>query len=587
MASARRLAIGSTLPASPRTTACGSVPAIAGQNDDWYRDAVIYEVPVRGFADSDGDGVGDFPGLTSKLGYLEDLGITAIWLLPFYPSDRRDDGYDVRDYTAVDPDYGSMEDFRAFLAEAHRRGIRVITELVLNHTSVRHPWFRRARRASVGTSERAFYVWSDAADRYARARVIFSDFERSNWAWDPVAGAYYWHRFYRHQPDLNFDNPSVRREIFRVVDFWLREGVDGLRLDAVPYLFEREHTTCENLPATHAFLRELRAHVDARFPGRVLLAEANQRPEDAAAYFARGDQVHMAFHFPLMPRLFLAVAAGERAPIVEVLARTPAIPAGCQWALFLRNHDELSLEMVGDGEREAMYRAFVPDRRARLNLGIRRRLAPLLENRRSAIELMKALLFSLAGTPVVYYGDEIGMGDDVALPDRHGIRTAMQWNDGPAAGFSSSARLRMPVITDEVYGSRAVNVAAQRRDPGSLWHAVRRMIEVRTTTTAFARGSLEVIDAGNRRVLAFLREHGSNRILVLANFAASPQIATVDLRRFSGAVPRALLGRIRVPPVDGVPSVAELGAHEVAWLTLEPVRPARTVNGPSVLEGAR
>ena len=521
-------------------------------------------MPVRAFVDSDGDGIGDFPGLTSRLGYLQDLGVTAVWLLPFYPSDRRDDGYDVRDYTAVDPDYGTMDDFRRFLAEAHRRGIRVITELVLNHTSDRHPWFDRARRAPAGSPERDFYVWSDAPDRYAGARVIFSDFESSNWAWDPVARSHYWHRFYRHQPDLNFDNPVVRREIFRVVDFWLAEGVDGLRLDAVPYLFERDGTSCENLPETHAFIRELRAHVDARFPGRVLLAEANQRPEDAAAYFGRGDQVHMAFHFPLMPRLFQALAAEDWGPIAEVLEHTPAIPPQCQWALFLRNHDELSLEMVGDLERRAMYEAYAPDLRARLNLGIRRRLAPLLGNRRPAIELMTALLLSLGGTPVLYYGDEIGMGDDLSLPDRHGIRTPMQW-DGPGG----------------------VNVAAQRRDRGSLWRTVRRLIGVRKGWPAFGRGSLEILDAGNPSVLAFLREHGDERNVVLVNLSARPQVARVDLTRFSGAVPRAVVGRLRVPPVDGVPSRAELRPYGVAWLALERLG-VGAVRGPgTIVEASR
>jgi maltose alpha-D-glucosyltransferase / alpha-amylase len=521
-------------------------------------------VPVRAFADSDGDGVGDFPGLTSRLGYLQDLGVTAVWLLPFHPSDRRDDGYDVRDYTAVDPDYGTMEDFRRFVGEARRRGMRVITELVLNHTSDRHPWFERARRAPAGSQERDFYVWSDAPHRYAGVRVIFSDFESSNWAWDPVARSHYWHRFYRHQPDLNFDNPLVRREVFRVVDFWLAEGVDGLRLDAVPYLFERDGTSCENLPETHAFIRELRAHVDARFPGRVLLAEANQRPEDAAEYFGRGDQVHMAFHFPLMPRLFLALAAEDRLPIAEVLEHTPAIPPHCQWALFLRNHDELSLEMVGDLERRAMYETYAQDVRARLNVGIRRRLAPLLGNRRPVIELMTALLLSLGGTPVLYYGDEIGMGDDLSLPDRHGIRTPMQWEDPHLA-----------------------NVAAQGPAWGSLWQTVRRLIQVRKAWASFGRGSVEILDAANPRVLACLREHGDERIVVLANLSASPQAARVDLTRFSGAVPRTLIGRPRVPPVDGLPSLVELGPHGVAWLALDRSGLGAVRPGGAVLEATR
>jgi maltose alpha-D-glucosyltransferase / alpha-amylase len=532
-----------------------------GAIDDWYRDAVIYELPVRSFADSNGDGVGDFRGLTGKLDYLQDLGVTAIWLLPFYPSDLRDDGYDIGDYTGIHPSYGTMDDFRVFLQEAHRRGLRVITELVLNHTSDRHPWFERARRASRGSVERGFYVWSDAADRYGGARVIFTDFESSNWAWDPVAGAYYWHRFYRHQPDLNFDNPVVRREILAVVDSWLDQGVDGLRLDAVPYLFERDGTSCENLPETHAFLRDLRAHVDARFPGRMLLAEANQRPEDAAAYFGCGDQVHMAFHFPLMPRMFMAVAAEDRGPIVDALDHTPPIPEPCQWALFLRNHDELSLEMVSDEDREAMYRAYAPDPRSRLNLGIRRRLAPLMGHHRSLIELMNGLLFSLAGTPVVYYGDEIGMGDDPTLPDRDGIRTPMRWS----------------------------YVEAQRRDPGSLWHWMQRLIQLRKRTVAFSRGTLEVVDARNPRVLAFLREHGDEGVLVIANLSAARQEAALDLARFHDCLPQPLLGQTTLPRVDGTPYRLTLDPHAFAWLRLESAAalPTHAADGARSLEVAR
>ena len=503
---------------------------------------------MRAFVDSNGDGVGDFPGLIAGLDYLQDLGVTAVWLLPFSPSGLRDDGYDVRDYTAVDPSYGTMEDFRRFLREAHRRDIRVIVELVLNHTSDRHPWFRRARSAPPDSPERAFYVWSVDPTTYGDARVIFSDFETSNWRWDPVAGAHHWHRFYGHQPDLNYDNPLVRREILRVVDFWLEQGVDGVRLDAVPYLFERHDTPCESLPETHTFLRELRGHVESRFPGRLLLAEANQRPEDAAAYFGSGDEVHMAFHFPLMPRMFLAVATEDRGPVVRALEHTPAIPPGCQWALFLRNHDELSLEMVTEDEREAMYRAYATDRRARLNLGIRRRLAPLLGHRRGLIELMNSLLFSLAGTPVVYYGDEIGMGDDLSLPDRYGLRTPMRWTSRPG-GWAG--------------------VDAQRADPGSLWHWMRRLIEVRRGVEAFSRGSLEVLDAGTPQVLAFLREHRGQRLLVAANLSGSRQAVEVDLRRFSGVVPRAVLGRVEVPPVDGIPTRFELGPYGFAWLALE------------------
>ena len=545
-------------------------------------------MPVRAFADSDGDGVGDFRGLSRNLDYLQELGVTALWLLPFYPSHLRDDGYDVSDYLGIHPTCGTIDDFRSFLHGAHSRGMRVITELVLNHTSDRHPWFQRARRALRGSAEREFYVWSDAGDRYSGTRIILSDFESSNWAWDPVAGAHYWHRFYAHQPDLNLDNARVRQEIVAVVDAWLDEGVDGLRLDAVPYLFERDGSSCENLPETHAFLRELRAHVDARFPGRMLLAEANQRPEDAAAYFGSGDQVHMAFHFPLMPRMFLAVAAEDRGPVVDTLAHTPPIPEPCQWALFLRNHDELSLEMVSDEERRAMYAAYAIDPRARLNLGIRRRLAPLMGNRRSLIELMNGLLFSLAGTPVIYYGDEIGMGDDLTLADRDGIRTPMQWTGGRNAGFSSapSNRLCRPIVADDPYGPSSVNVEDQRGDPSSLWHWMRKMIEIRKQTVAFSRGSLEVVDAGNPRVLAFLREHQEERVLVVANLSGSRQEAALDLPRFHGSIPRPLLGRTTLPPVDGIPYRLNLEGHAFAWLRLEAAGPSVSIR-VSTLEAAR
>lgn len=405
---------------------------------DWYKDAIIYEVHVRAFRDSNGDGTGDFRGLTEKLDYLQDLGITAIWLLPFYPSPRRDDGYDIADYNSVHPAYGTTRDFRRFLREAHRRDLKVITELVVNHTSDQHPWFQRARRAEPGSVERDFYVWSDTPDRYPEARIIFSDTETSNWAWDPIARAYYWHRFFSHQPDLNYDNPAVRKAIYQVLDYWLDMGVDGLRLDAVPYLFERDGTMCENLPETHAELKAMRAHIDGRYEGRMLLAEANQWPEDAAAYFGDDDEVHMAYHFPLMPRLFMAIRMENRFPIIDILEQTPSIPSGSQWALFLRNHDELTLEMVTDEERDYMYRTFAENRQARLNLGIRHRLAPLLGNSRRQTELMNALLLSLPGTPVIYYGDEIGMGDNIYLGDRDGVRTPMQWSNDRNAGFSET-----------------------------------------------------------------------------------------------------------------------------------------------------
>ena len=438
----------------------------------WYKDAIIYEVHVRAFFDSVGGGHGDFRGLVQKLDYLQDLGITAIWLLPFYPSPLRDDGYDIADYTSIHPEYGKLDDFKAFLDAAHERGLRVITELVLNHTSDQHPWFQRARRAPAGSPEREFYVWSDSTEKYQDARVIFQDFEPSNWSWDPVANAYYWHRFYAHQPDLNFDNPAVWEAIFPVVDFWFGLDVDGLRLDAVPYLYEREGTNCENLAETHQFLKALREHVDARYPGRMLLAEANQWPEDAVPYFGAGDECHMAFHFPLMPRLFMALHQEDRFPIQDIMAQTPAIPENCQWCLFLRNHDELTLEMVTDEERDYMYRAYTRDRHARINLGIRHRLAPLLRNDRRRIELMFALLFSLPGTPVIYYGDEIGMGDNIYLGDRNGVRTPMQWSADRNAGFSRAnpQKLYLPVVIDPEYHFETVNVEA--RASQSIFFAV-------------------------------------------------------------------------------------------------------------------
>ncbi|MGH9790604.1 MAG: maltose alpha-D-glucosyltransferase, partial [Candidatus Acidiferrales bacterium] len=426
----------------------------SAQDPLWYKDAIIYQLHVRAFADSNGDGIGDFRGLAGKLEYLRDLGITAIWLLPFYPSPLRDDGYDIADYTNVHPDYGTLTDFRQFLREAHELGLRVITELVVNHTSDQHAWFQRARHAPAGSALRNFYVWSDITDRYRDARIIFKDFEASNWTWDPVAQGHYWHRFYSHQPDLNFDNPEVHKALLRITDFWLEIGVDGMRLDAVPYLYECEGTNCENLPETHAFLKKLRKHVDENFADRMLLAEANQWPEDAVAYFGAADECHMAFHFPLMPRMFMANRMEDRYPIVDILEQTPSIPESCQWALFLRNHDELTLEMVTDEERDYMYRVYASDPRARINLGIRRRLAPLLENDRRKIELMNGLLFSMPGTPIIYYGDEIGMGDNIFLGDRNGVRTPMQWSPDRNAGFSRAdpQRLFLPPIMDPIYG---------------------------------------------------------------------------------------------------------------------------------------
>jgi maltose alpha-D-glucosyltransferase/alpha-amylase len=541
-------------------------------NGLWYKDAVIYEVHVRAFYDSNGDGIGDFCGLTEKLDYLQDLGVTAVWLLPFYPSPLKDDGYDISDYTAVHPAYGSLRDLKRFLREAHRRGLKVITELVCNHTSDQHPWFQRARRARPGSAWRNFYVWSETPDRYKEARVIFKDFETSNWSWDPVAGAYYWHRFFSHQPDLNYDNPLVRQAIFRVVDFWLELGVDGLRLDAVPYLYEREGTNCENLPETHAFLKELRRHVDARFPNRMLLAEANQWPEHAAAYFGDGDECHMAFHFPLMPRLFLAIRTEDRLPIVDILLQTPAIPESAQWALFLRNHDELTLEMVSDEERDYMYRVYARDPQMRVNLGIRRRLAPLLGNHRRRIELMNGLLFSLPGTPVIYYGDEIGMGDNIYLGDRNAVRTPMQWSADRNAGFSTANRQRLylPVIVDPEYHYEAVNVEAQQNNPHSLLWWMKRLIALRKRYRAFGRGALELLHPENRKVLAFLRRYENELILVVANLSRFVQYAELDLSAFNGMVPVEIFGRVRFPAIGDRPYFITLGPHDFYWFSLEP-----------------
>jgi maltose alpha-D-glucosyltransferase / alpha-amylase len=553
----------------------------------WYKDAVIYEVPVRAFADSNGDGIGDFPGLTSRLDYIQDLGATAVWLLPFSPSPGRDDGYDITDYRGIDPEVGTMADFRRFLREAHRRGIRVITELVLNHTSDRHPWFERARRAPRGSVERDFYVWTDDPRSLGEARIIFRDAESSNWAWDPVSATWYWHRFYRHQPDLNFRNPEVRRALFDIVDFWLGMGVDGLRLDAVPFLFEREGTTCESLPETHAFLKDLRTFTEARYPGTCLLAEANQRLADAAAYFGEGDEAHMAFHFPLMPRMFLSAALEDRGPLVEVLSATPPIPDACQWALFVRNHDELSLEMASDEERGLMYRAYAADPRARLNEGIRRRLAPLLEARRPRIEMLHGLLLSLAGSPVLYYGDEIGMGDDLRLTDRHGIRTPMQWSGGPGAGFTTAeARPHPPVIQENGFGPHAINAEDQAADPHSLLSAVRRMIAVRRRHPVFGRGSLDLLDAGNDHVVTFLRRSAEEQVLVAANLSPRPQEVALDALGDGTFVARDLLDGGTVPVGPG--SSLRLGPSALAWLSpgVVPLNGNEAGRSAPALEGA-
>jgi maltose alpha-D-glucosyltransferase/alpha-amylase len=543
----------------------------------WYKDAIIYEVHVRAFFDSNGDGRGDFAGLTAKLDYLADLGVTAIWLLPFYPSPGRDDGYDIADYEGVNPEYGNLRDVRRLIKEAHRRGLRVITELVCNHTSDQHPWFQRARRSKPGSSWRDFYVWSDTPDRYRDARIIFTDTETSNWAWDPVAEAYYWHRFFSHQPDLNFDNPRVQEAIFRAMDHWLDMGVDGLRLDAVPYLYEREGTNGENLPETHEFLRRLRQRIDGKYGDRMLLAEANQWPEDSVAYFGAGDECHMAFHFPVMPRMFMALRMEDRFPILDILAQTPAIPESAQWALFLRNHDELTLEMVTDEERDYMYRVYASDPQMRINVGIRRRLAPLLGNHRRRIELLNGLLFALPGTPVIYYGDEIGMGDNVYVGDRNGVRTPMQWSGDRNAGFSSAARqqLYLPIIVDPEYHYEAVNVDAQQANRNSLLWWMKRLIALRKRHPAFGRGTIEFIQPDNRRILAFVRQHEGETILVVANLSRFVQYAELDLSAFEGRVPVELFGQTDFPAIGRSPYFLTIGPHGFMWFDLhQPGEPA-------------
>jgi maltose alpha-D-glucosyltransferase/alpha-amylase len=563
----------------------------------WYKDAIIYELHVKTFCDSDGDGMGDFRGLIEKLDYLQELGVTAIWMLPFYPSPLRDDGYDIADYFDVNPNFGTLDDFRALLDAAHQRNLRVITELVINHTSDQNPWFQKSRRAvavaGVGDSGRArsasaeaevtdpsysddlaykdFYVWSNTPEKYGDARIIFKDFETSNWAWDPVAKAYYWHRFYSHQPDLNFDNPAVHDAVEKVCDFWLSMGVDGVRLDAVPYLYEREDTNSENLPETHEYLRKLRAHVDAKFPNRMLLAEANQWPEDAAAYFGKGDESHMSFHFPLMPRMFMALQMEDRFPIIDIMEQTPSIPENCQWAMFLRNHDELTLEMVTDEERDYMYRVYATDPHARINLGIRRRLAPLLANSRRKIELLNTLLFSMPGTPIVYYGDEVGMGDNFYLGDRNGCRTPMQWSPDRNAGFSRAnpQQLYLPVTIDPEYHYEAVNVENQQKNLSSLLWWTRRVIAMRKNFKAFSRGSLEFLYPDNPKVLAFLRRWKNETIVVVANLSRFAQSAELDLSRFAGCVPMEVFSRNLFRPIRKTRYVITLGPHAYYWFALQ------------------
>ena len=549
----------------------------------WYKSGLIYELHVRAFQDSDGDGTGDFRGLTSRLDYLRDLGITAIWLLPFYPSPLKDDGYDIGDYYNIHPMYGTLADFKTFLREAHRRGLRVITELVLNHTSDEHPWFQRARRAPANSKYRDYYVWNDSPEKYKGTRIIFKDTEASNWTWDPVAKAFYWHRFFSHQPDLNFDNPAIHDEMIKVVDFWFDLGVDGVRLDAVPYLYEREGTSCENLPETHAYLKMLRKHVDEKYGDRMLLAEANQWPDDAVQYFGtgKGDECHMAFHFPLMPRLFMSLRMEDRVPIVDILQQTPPIPETAQWALFLRNHDELTLEMVTDEERDYMYRMYAQANQARLNLGIRRRLAPLVGNDRRRIELLTALLLSLPGTPVIYYGDEIGMGDNVYLGDRNGVRTPMQWSADKNAGFSRAnpQSLFLPINLDPENHYEAVNVEVQQRNSHSLLWWMRRIISLYKRQNAFGRGSIEFLHPENLKIFACIRRYGDEIILVVANLSRFVQPVELDLAPFQSLVPVELFGREEFPPIAEKPYFLTLGPHSFFWFALEKKNPAETKGG--------
>ena len=537
---------------------------------DWYKDAIIYQLHIKAFFDANGDGMGDFAGLMQRLDYVESLGVNVIWILPFYPSPLRDDGYDIADYRSINPAYGDMRDFRRFVAEAHRRGIRVITELVINHTSDQHPWFQRARRSRPGSAARNLYVWSDTDDHYNGTRIIFLDTEKSNWTWDPEAQAFFWHRFYSHQPDLNFDNPRVLEEVLKIMHYWLDMGVDGLRLDAIPYLIERDGTNNENLPETHEVLKKIRAELDAHYPDRLLLAEANQWPEDTRPYFGDGDECHMAFHFPLMPRMYMALAQEDRHPITDIIRQTPEIPDSCQWAIFLRNHDELTLEMVTAEERDYLWRTYASDARARINLGIRRRLAPLLENDRRKIELMKAMLLSMPGTPVLYYGDEIGMGDNYYLGDRDGVRTPMQWSADRNGGFSRAnpQQLYLPPIMDPVYGYQGVNVEAQQNESSSLLNWTRRLVAVRKQHRAFGRGSLSFLYPRNRKILAYIRRHENERILCVANLSRQAQAVELDLAECRGAVPIELTGGATFPPIGDLPYMLTLPAYGFFWFLL-------------------
>ncbi len=565
------------------STALQSVPGVPAQaprprkpgsasDPLWYKDAVIYELHVKAFADSNGDGFGDFQGIIGKLDYLQNLGVTCLWILPFFPSPQRDDGYDIADYLSVNPNYGTVEDFQQFLNEAHARNMQVMIELVINHTSDQHPWFQAARNSPPGSPERAMYVWSDTDKLYSGVRIIFTDTEKSNWTWDPVANQYYWHRFFSHQPDLNFDNPRVMEEVLNAMRFWMDMGVDGLRLDAIPYLVERDGTSCENVPETHVKIKQIRAAIDAEYENRLVLAEANMWPDDVRPYFGDGDECQMAFHFPLMPRLYMALRQEDRLPITEIMAQTPAIPDNCQWGLFLRNHDELTLEMVTDDERDYMWLAYSADPRMRINVGIRRRLAPLMDNNRRRIELLNSILFSFPGTPILYYGDEIGMGDNIYLGDRNGVRTPMQWNSDRNAGFSKAvpAALYSPVIMDPIWGYQAINVEAQETDTSSLLQWTRNMIALRKIFQVFGRGSLEFFKPDNRKVLAYLRELDGERVVCVANLSRFAQPVTLDLARFEGLIPVEMLGYVPFPPIDKTPYAITLGPYAFLWLELQP-----------------
>jgi maltose alpha-D-glucosyltransferase / alpha-amylase len=548
------------------------VNRLPGSTSDplWFKDAIIYELHVKAFADSNSDGIGDFGGLIGKLDYLQSLGITCIWLLPFFPSPLRDDGYDISNYMDVHPSYGTLDDFKAFLAAANERDLQVMIELVINHTSDQHPWFQAARNSPAGSPERNYYVWSDTGAEYDAARIIFTDTEKSNWTWDPIAKAYFWHRFFSHQPDLNFDNPQVLEEVLNVMRFWLGLGVDGVRLDAIPYLIERDGTSCENLAETHTVIKKIRAAMDADFSNRVILAEANQWPSDVRPYFGEGDECHMAFHFPVMPRIYMALRQEDRFPIVDILSQTPDIPENCQWGLFLRNHDELTLEMVTNDERDYMYLAYSADPRTRINLGIRRRLAPLLDNNRRRIELLNSLLFSLPGTPIIYYGDEIGMGDNVYLGDRNGVRTPMQWNSDRNAGFSRAnpAALYSPPIMDPVYGYQALNVEAEESDSSSLMNWMRNMMALRKLFRVFGRGALQFLMPKNKKILAYLRSMGTEQVLCVMNLSQYAQPVDLDIPELAGVTPIEMLGYVEFPIITKDPYRLTLGPYGFFWLEL-------------------